>query len=149
VKAIDGSIDEGAVMTSRLNPYLTFNGNAREAMEFYKSILGGELRLNTFGEFGTPDPEIKDKVMHAQLTTAAGNTLMASDCPPGMEFKPGTTMTVSLSGAPGDGLHDVWAKLAEGATVTVPLEKQMWGDEFGQLVDRFGVPWMVNIGEQQ
>ncbi|MFC7533396.1 VOC family protein [Actinoplanes sp. GCM10030250] len=135
-------------MTSRLNPYLTFNGNAREAMEFYHSVLGGELKVNTFGEFGTPDPGIKDKVMHAQLTTSDGNTLMASDVPPGMDFAPGNTMTVSLSGAPGDNLQDTWSKLADGATIAVPLEKQMWGDEFGQLVDRFGVPWMVNIGQQ-
>ncbi|MEV6304757.1 VOC family protein [Actinoplanes sp. NPDC051861] len=135
-------------MTSRLNPYLTFNGNAREAMEFYRSVLGGELRLNTFGEFGTPDPEIKDKVMHAMLTLPDGNTLMASDTAPGMDFNPGNTITVSLSGTPDGNLHDVWSKLTEGATVTMPLEKQMWGDEFGQLTDRYGVPWMVNIGQQ-
>ncbi|WP_328469935.1 VOC family protein [Actinoplanes sp. NBC_00393] len=134
-------------MTSRLNPYLTFNGNAREALEFYRSVLGGELTINTFGDVGTPDPGIKDKVMHGQLTAADGNTLMGSDCPPGMEFQPGNSMTVSLSGDSGDGLREIWEKLAEGATIGVPLEKQMWGDEFGQLVDRFGVPWMVNIGQ--
>ncbi len=132
-------------MTSRLNPYLTFNGNAREAMETYRSIFGGELRVSTFGEFGAPDPEIKDNVMHAMLETPQGYTLMASDTAPGMVFNPGNANTVSISGDAGDNLRDFWEKLADGATVHVPLEKQMWGDEFGQLTDKFGVPWMVNI----
>jgi PhnB protein len=134
-------------MTSRLNPYLSFNGNAREAMEFYQSVFGGELTMNTFGEFGAPDPAIADKVMHSNLTTSAGYTLMGSDTPPGMDYNPGNTITVSLSGEEGDGLREYWEKLSEGGAVTMPLEKQMWGDEFGQCIDRFGVPWMVNIGQ--
>jgi PhnB protein len=133
-------------MTSRLNPYLSFNGNAREAMEFYHSVFGGELTVNTFGEFGTPDPGIADKVMHAMLATDAGYTIMASDLAPGMEFHPGNTITVSLSGDD-SALRGYFEKLAEGGTITMPLEKQMWGDEFGQVTDRFGVPWMVNIGQ--
>ena len=132
-------------MTSRLNPYLSFNGNAREAVEFYRTIFGGELTVSTFGEFGMTDPAFQDKVMHAQLETPQGYTLMASDTPPGMDWNPGDTITVSLSGDGGDGLREAWAKLADGGTVKVPLEKQMWGDEFGHLIDRFGVPWMVNV----
>jgi len=135
-------------MTTNLNPYLTFNGNAREAMEFYRSVLGGELRVTTFGELGNPDPAGADKVMHAMLSGDKG-MLMASDTGPGMPFTPGNTITCSLSGAPGEGLEDVWAKLADGGQVNVPFEKQMWGDMFGQCIDRFGVPWMVNVGEQQ
>jgi PhnB protein len=132
-------------MTSRLNPYLTFNGNAREAMEAYQSIFGGELRVNTFGEFGNPDESIKDKVMHAMLETPQGYTLMGSDTAPGMPFTPGSAMTVSISGDADDNLRKFWDALADGGTVHVAFEKQMWGDEFGQLVDRFGVPWMVNV----
>ncbi|GAA1609712.1 VOC family protein [Actinoplanes couchii] len=132
-------------MTSRLNPYLSFDGKAREAAEFYRSVLGGELKLNTFGEFGAPEPAIKDLVMHAQLETPEGYTLMLSDTPPGMDYKPGTNITVSLSGEDGDLLRGYWAGLSAGGEISVPLEKQMWGDEFGQFVDRFGVPWMVNI----
>ena len=132
-------------MASQLNPYLTFDGNAREAMEFYHSILGGELRVNTFGEFGAPDPAIADKVMHAMLTSEKGYLLMASDTAPGMPFTPGNTITVSLSGGPGEGLEDVWAKLADGGTVHLPFEKQMWGDLYGQLTDKFGVPWMIDV----
>jgi PhnB protein len=136
-------------MTSRLNPYLTFTGNAREAMEFYRDALGGELRINTFGEFGEADPALAGKVMHAQLETEGGLTLMGADTPPGEEHRPGNAITVSLAGDTGDGLHEAWARLTEGGTVTVPLEKQMWGDEFGQFTDRFGVPWMINIGAPQ
>jgi PhnB protein len=133
-------------MTVTLNPYLTFNGNAREAMEFYRSVLGGELTVNTFGEFGPADAAIADKVMHARLVGDNG-TLMASDTAPGMPWEPGNSMTVSLSGAAGDGLEEIWAKVSEGGQVHVPFEKQMWGDLFGQCVDRYGVPWMVNVAQ--
>ncbi|MET7804637.1 MULTISPECIES: VOC family protein [Micromonospora] len=136
-------------MTSRLNPYLSFRDNAREAMEHYQRVFGGDLRMNTFGEFGNPDPQVADLIMHAQLETDQGFTLMASDTPPGMEFTPGTTMAVSLSGDDADDLRRWWEQLAEGGNVTMPLEKQMWGDEFGMCVDRFGTSWMVNIGQPQ
>ncbi|MEU1837749.1 VOC family protein [Micromonospora chersina] len=136
-------------MTSRLNPYLSFRDNAREAMEHYQRVFGGDLRMNTFGEFGNPDPQVADLIMHAQLETDRGFTLMASDTPPGMEFTPGTTMAVSLSGDDADDLRRWWEQLAEGGNVTMPLEKQMWGDEFGMCVDRFGTSWMVNIGQPQ
>jgi PhnB protein len=136
-------------MASRLNPYITFDGNARQAMEFYKEVFGGELVVNTFGEFGQADSPDADKVMHGQLETAGGFTLMASDPPPGSEYNPGTNMSVSLSGDDGDELRGYWEKLSAGGTVTVPLEKQMWGDEFGSCIDRFGVSWLVNIAQPQ
>ena len=132
-------------MASRLNPYIAFDGNAREAMSFYESVLGGTLTVNTFGEAGTPEPELADKVMHALLETPSGFVLMASDMPPGMEHQPGTNMSVSLSGDDADELRRYWERLSEGGTVTVPLEMQVWGDEFGACIDRFGISWMVNI----
>ncbi|MBB5873167.1 PhnB protein [Allocatelliglobosispora scoriae] len=132
-------------MASRLNPYISFSDNARQAMEFYQGVLGGTLVVNTFGDFGSPDPAVADKIMHAMLETDAGFALMASDTPPGMDYNPGTNITVSLSGDDADDLRGYWEKLAEGGTVSVPLEKQVWGDEFGQLTDKFGIPWMVNI----
>jgi PhnB protein len=133
-------------MTSHLNPYISFNGDARNAMEFYQSVFGGDLTVNTFGEFGTPDADLKDKVMHAQLVTADGYYMMGSDLAPGMPYSSGNNITVSLSGDDA-ALRDYFAKLAEGGTITMPLEKQMWGDEFGQLTDKFGIPWMINIGQ--
>lgn len=134
-------------MATRLNPYINFTNNAREAMEFYKGALGGDLTVNTFGEYGDKDAPGADGIMHAQLETPSGFTLMASDLPPGMEHTPGTNMTVSLSGDDADELRGYWEKLSDGADITMPLEKQMWGDEFGQLVDKYGVAWMVNIGQ--
>jgi PhnB protein len=136
-------------MTSRLNPYLSFNGNAREAMEFYRSVFGGTLTINTFGDYGNPDPAMADKVMHAQLESDAGYTLMASDLMPDMPFNRGDSITVSLSGEDGDRLRGYWEKLSDGGTVSMPLEKQMWGDEFGMCSDRYGVPWMVDIVHPQ
>jgi PhnB protein len=72
---------------------------------------------------------------------------MAADTPPGMEYAPGNNIAVSLSGDDAEELRGYFAKLADGGTVTVPLEKQMWGDEFGMCVDRFGVGWLVNISQ--
>ncbi|MCW6009448.1 VOC family protein [Micromonospora sp. CPCC 205371] len=131
-------------MTSRLNPYLNFPGNARAAMEFYRDVLGGDLKINTFGEYGG-DEAIKDNVMHAQLETPSGFTLMASDLPPGMEHQPGTNISISLSGQDGVELRGYWEKLSAEGTVAMPMEKQMWGDEFGMCVDKFGIAWMVDI----
>ena len=136
-------------MASRLNPYISFAGNARQAMEFYQSVFGGNLTMSTFGEFGAQDAPEADQIMHSQLETDNGFTLMASDTPPGMEHNPGTNITVSLSGDDGDLLRGYWEKLSSGGTVQVPLEKQMWGDEFGSCLDQFGIPWMVNIAQAQ
>ena len=135
-------------MATRLNPYLNFDGNARQAMEFYEQVFGGDLVINTFGEYGETG-ERADGVMHSQLETPSGYTLMASDMPPGMPLEPGNNMTNSLSGTDADELRGYWQKLSDGGTVTMPLEKQMWGDEFGMCVDRFGISWMVNITQNQ
>ncbi|MBU6531680.1 VOC family protein [Streptomyces sp. NPDC057245] len=134
-------------MTSRLNPYLSFDGDARQAMEFYEEVFGGTLTLNTFGAAGMPDGAYTDKIMHGLLETSGGFTLMASDTPPGMERSTGSNFSVSLSGDDASELRGYWEKLSAGGTVDVPLEKQMWGDVFGMCRDRFGVPWMVNISE--
>ncbi|MDT0609010.1 VOC family protein [Streptomyces lancefieldiae] len=134
-------------MTSRLNPYLGFDGDARQAMEFYQQVFGGSLALNTFGAFGESDSPHAEKIMHGMLETPDGFTLMASDTPPGMEYSAGTNFSVSLSGDDEAELRGYWEKLSADGTVAVPLEKQMWGDVFGMCTDRFGVPWMVNISE--
>jgi PhnB protein len=137
-------------MTSKLNPYVTFDGHAREALEFYRDVLGGELNVNTFADFGNESGGDADKIMHGQLETDAGFTLMAADNPPGESFSPGNNYAISLSGDDTEMLRGYWEKLSDGGNVMVKLEKQMWGDEFGMCADKFGVTWMVNIaGEQQ
>jgi len=132
-------------VTSRLNPYLNFRGNARQALEFYQSVLGGELRLSTFGEYPGADESIANQIMHGQLETPKGYTLMASDLPPTMPYNPGDNITVSISGDDGGDMRSYFEKLSAAGKVSMPLEKQMWGDEFGALVDQFGIQWMVNI----
>ena len=133
-------------MTSQLNPYLSFRDTAREAMELYREVFGGELTVNTFGQYGDPAAPEAELVMHAVLETPAGFVLMASDTPPGAELVSGSQVTISLSGDDGAELRQYWEGLSEGGTVTVPLERQMWGDEFGACTDRFGISWVVNIG---
>lgn len=136
-------------MASRLNPYINFNGNARQAMEFYRDVFGGDLVTNTYGEYGTENPDDANKIMHGMLETDRGFTLMCADTPPGTAYHPGDNIAISLSGEDGDELRGYWEKLSSGGTVSVPLAKQMWGDEFGACVDRFGVSWMVNIAQPQ
>jgi PhnB protein len=136
-------------MTSRLNPYLNFNGNARQALQFYQSVFGGELNLNTFADFGGQDSPDADRIMHGQLETDAGYTIMAADVPSSMEYHSVAGCSVSLSGDDGDALRGYWEKLSAGGTISMPMQKQSWGDEFGMCVDRFGVPWLVNIGQPQ
>ncbi|WP_067436191.1 VOC family protein [Nocardioides jensenii] len=132
-------------MASLLTPYLSFNGNARDALEFYRDVFGGELDITTFGSLGHPDTPEADLVMHGRLETAAGFTMMGADTPPGMTFAPAAGITMMLSGDDTETLHASWAKLAEGGIVGTDLAKQVWGDEYGDLVDRFGTPWGFNI----
>ena len=136
-------------MTSRLNPYLNFNGNARQALEFYRDVFGGELTLSTFADLGAADGADADLIMHGQLETTTGYTIMAADTPPGMEYHGMHGFGVSLSGDDGDVLRGYWEQLSSSGAVTMPLQKQVWGDEFGMCTDQFGVDWMVNISQPQ
>lgn len=136
-------------MSTRLNPYLSFRDEAREAMEFYRSVFGGDLSMDTFASYGaSEDPSEGEKIMHAQLDTANGLTLMASDTPNSMEYTPGGSISISLSGENEEELRGYWDKLSTSGTVAMPLEKAPWGDYFGMCVDRYGVTWMVNIAGQ-
>jgi PhnB protein len=137
-------------MPTILNPYLSFRDNAKEAMDFYRSVFGGELTRSTFGEFqASEDPAEQDKIMHSMLRADSGLILMAADTPNSMDYKPGNNISVSLSGEDESELRGYWDKLAEGGTITMPLEKASWGDSFGMLVDPFGVAWLVNINQAQ
>ena len=135
-------------MSINLNPYLNFpDGRAREAMEFYHSVLGGDLDVMTFGDMGTEGP-LATQVMHGQLQAPGGLVLMGADAPPEMvQVSFGDSVSVSLSGGPEDGdqLRGWFAALSEGGEVRQPLEAAPWGDEFGMFVDRFGISWLVNI----
>lgn len=133
-------------MTVLLNPYLNFRDNAREAMEFYQSVFGGELTLSTFGELNaSDDPAEQDKIMHGQLETGKGLVLMGADTPNRMEYRPAAGFSVSLSGDDDAVLRSYWEALSSTGTVVEPLKTAPWGDSFGMCVDKYGVSWLVNI----
>ena len=137
-------------MQSKLNPYLSFKDNTREAMDFYRTVFGGELRLNTFKELhASQDPSEDNMIMHSVLEADNGISFMASDTPSRMEYRAGTNMSMSLSGDNQAELKAYFEKLSAGGTVTMPLEQAPWGDSFGMCTDKFGVQWLVNITAQK
>lgn len=133
-------------MATNLNPYLNFRGQAKEAMEFYLSVLGGEFGCTTFGEFGISEvPEEQEWYMHSQINTDGGVVLQAADVPSHMHLAAGTNVSVSLHGDDLTEFQLYWDRLAVGATVTAPFEMAPWGDTFGMLTDRFGIQWLLNV----
>ncbi len=133
-------------MATRLNPYLSFKGKARQAMEFYQSVFGGKLVMQTFAEFNSPVAASEsNNIMHSELTADNGIVFFGSDTPSHMTYQPGTNMSMSLTGENEAELRGYFDKLAAGATISMALEKAPWGDTFGMLTDQFGVAWLVNI----
>jgi PhnB protein len=133
-------------MASKLDPYLSFKDNARQAMEFYKTVFGGKLTIATFKEYhASEDPSEDNKVMHAMLEAENAITLMAADTPNAMGYQPGASISLSLSGENHTELKTYFERLSSGGTVTQPLEQAPWGDTFGMCIDRFGINWLVNI----
>lgn len=130
----------------QMNPYLIFQDRAREAMDFYRDVFGGELTMDTYASLGmSGDPSNDDRIMHAQLVTDHGLVLMGSDAPDGAPYQPGSAISISLSGGDETALRGFYDSLADDGTVIEPLGKAPWGDYFGACVDRFGTSWMVNI----
>ena len=137
-------------MQSKLNPYLSFKNNTREAMEFYRTVFGGKLEVSTFKDYhASQDPSEDNLIMHSVLEAENGITFMASDTPNRMEYRPGTNMSMSLSGDNEAELKAYFEKLSVGGMVIMPLEKAIWGDSFGMCTDTFGVQWLVNIAGQK
>lgn len=139
-------------MAIKLNSYINFNGNAKEAIDFYHGIFGGTVDSDTFGEFNEqsggampmPD-EDKDKIMHASLT-GDHIEIMISDVPstwPKMTTE--SNIVLALNGDDEATLRGYWDALSVGGKVTQPLEAAPWGDVFGSVVDKFGVSWMFDI----
>lgn len=127
-----------------LTPYLMFDGECREAMGFYRDIFGGELQLQSYGEVDpSAGAELKDRVMHSSLRGGQAD-LMAGDTPERGSLGAGKVQ-LTLSGTDEQTLRSMFESLGKGGKVGVPLERQMWGDLFGSLKDRYGIDWMVNI----
>jgi PhnB protein len=138
-------------MQSKLYPYLNFNGNCQEAMEFYKSIFGGKLEMTNYLDGGmSQSADDEKRIMHAILKAENGITFMASDGKGGAGSDTSPSIQMSLSGTHEEELSTYFNKLAEGGKVNEPLVKAPRGDTFGMLTDAFGIDWMVNIsGKQQ
>ena len=134
-------------MAINFSAYLAFSGETPEALDFYKSVFGGTVELSKFGEMGTQAGFDADAIMHGQLTTDAGWTLMAADSTkPGDELlRGGTTLTVW--GTDAETMTTQFNKLAEGGQIGTALEKQMWGAVYGDLTDKYGINWAFNIGD--
>ena len=132
-------------MAINFSAYLAFSGETPEALAFYKSVFGGTVDLNEFGEMGTQAGFDATAIMHGQLTTDAGWTLMAADSTkPGDELlRGGTTLTVW--GDDKAAMEKQFAALAEGGTIGTPLDMQMWGAMYGDLTDKYGISWAFNI----
>lgn len=125
------------------DPYLFFKGGAKEALEFYKSVFGGEVELMTYDSMKADPPEgmTGDAIMHGSLTGEV--TLMASDT---AEASPvAKKVTICLGGDEEERMTKLFEKLSEGVEVQYPLKKEMWGDTFGSFVDKYGIEWMFNI----
>lgn len=140
-------------MAVTINSYISFNGDAKEAMDFYKSVFGGEVYSDMFGSFASDTmpvaDEDKNKIMHAYLKGDNGIELMAADTPKGMPYQEGARISLTLNGDDEATLRGYWDKLSKDATITAPLKKAPWGDTFGMLTDTYGIHWMVNIGPIQ
>lgn len=139
-------------MTVQLNPYLNFAGLAEAAIDFYATVFGGTPEKMRFSDTpGMPGVEESEanQLMHSSLTGDNGINLMAADLPKS-HGTPGANSSVSLSGDDDATLRGYWEKLSDGAEIQEPLATAPWGDSFGMLKDKFGVPWLVNIaGNQQ
>ena len=137
-----------------LNPYLTFHGNAREAIEFYKDVFGGELNIMTFGDMGASEHEGSRDPAGRRHARAADHRpgLHADGLRPaarGLRDHPQRSHQPERGQRRRDLLRGYFDQLAEGGHIDVPLEKAPWGDEFGQVKDKFGVNWLVNIAGSQ
>jgi len=134
----------------QLNPYLFFTGQCEAAFKFYAELLGGKI-IAMMTHAGTPaenqvPPEWREKIIHARMVIG-DQLLMGSDAPPG-HFQPPQGFSVSLMVDRPEDAERIFPTLAENGTVKMPLQKTFWAIRFGMLVDRFGIPWMVNCEEK-
>jgi PhnB protein len=140
---------------AKLNPYLSFRSEARSALEFYQTVLGGKLDISAYGDMPMPGMEDMDGslVMHGQLDTPHGLTLMAADAPEGMAPyeapTSGVTVALTCSSADHEYIAAAYEQLSDGANDVMPFELAPWGDYYGQLRDKFGISWMFDVGTDQ
>jgi PhnB protein len=138
-------------MIRAVNPYLNFPGNTEEAFKFYRSVFGGEFAgLVRFRDFpdnpmGVPEEDL-DRIAHMALPLGEGNLLMGTDviCQWADDFQVGNHSHIHLEVGSADEAARIFAGLADGGRATMPLQRTEWAELYGNLVDRFGVQWMVS-----
>lgn len=135
-------------MSLQTTTHVNFRGDARAALEFYQSALGGDVALVTYADAqNVQDPADADKIMWGQVEVSGGPRIMAFDVPSGQPFDRGTaSFFLSLRGDEEGAVTDAWNKLSDGAQVLFPLGPAPWGAPlYGMLVDRFGVTWVLDV----
>ncbi len=136
---------------TQINAYLTFNGNCKDAMIFYKACLGGELVLQTIGESPMADKmpaQMRECILHSSLTNG-GLVIMGTDCVPGQGLVKGNSVSLCLNCSTEAEIKNYYAKLVDGGTATHPLENTFWGALFGSLTDKYGNHWLLNFQQAQ
>lgn len=135
--------------STKVNPYLAFKGNCKEAMEFYKSALGGELE---FMDFSTAPMEVPDdyksKILHSKLQFGDA-IIMASDTMPNNEINVGDNVSIAIAVESEEVGEKYFNNLSNGGKIMMPFAEAFWGSKFGMLEDKFGVRWMVDCGLPQ
>lgn len=134
-------------MTVSATTHLNFRGDARAALEFYRSVFGGDLLAVTYADAGTAtDPDEADQVMWGQVSAANGFRVMAYDVPSSRPWSRGDDpFFLSLRGDTAEEISSLWKKLSEGSTVVVPLAPAQWAPLYGMLTDPFGITWVVDV----
>ena len=133
-----------------INPYLNFNGNCREAMQFYSKAIGGELIMQSYSDAGMSKPGTEDRVIHARLSSGgAATVIMASDAPADQPVTFGTNNWICIDSDDNTEQDRMFNALSEGGQVVMPLDVMFWGARFGMLKDKFGVCWMFNSEQKK
>jgi PhnB protein len=153
-KHLGAALDQGAPMSIVITPHLNFRGNAREALTFYQAVFGGDLMVVTYADMGavTPeqgDPATADLVTWGQVSADNGFRVMAYDVYPKLPYEQGShSFYVSVRGTDKAELRGYWDQLADGATIAQPLSPAPWAPLYGQLTDRYGVTWVLDIAAE-
>lgn len=134
-------------MSITVTPHLNFRGTARAALGFYAGVFGGEQVVATHAQaYGTTDPAESDLVAWGQVEASNGFRIMAFDVPARMDYDPGVIpLFVAVRGADAGEIADLWSRLVEGSEVVDPLAPAQWAPLYGQLVDPFGVTWVLDV----
>jgi PhnB protein len=140
-------VNEEISMTVKATTHINFKGDARAALEFYRTVFGGELTIITYKDMGNvQQPEEADQVMWGQVAADSGFAVMAYDVPSGRPYDKGTDpFYESLRGETVEEVTAVWERLSDGATITQPLGPAQWAPAYGMLTDRFGITWVIDV----